>query len=294
MVVYRGSGVLNFAHGAIGHGGRLRGVGGARRSTGSRSSLALVVGVVASAAARRAHPPAGHAPVATGVSAGAHRRDARRADPAAVGSPSSATARASRSSRPSCRRRSSDPFGQAVSIDRFILLGIAAVLSFGLWALYRYTKFGLSTSAVAENQRAASTVGLSPDRIAVAQLVARVGARRPRRDPGVTDRHAAGLDDDEPRAGGDGRRARRQLPVVPDRLRRRRRDRRRADRADATTSSTPGVANSLPFAVIIARDDLPGAGAARPRLVPPEAARRRQRAGASCGRSPSASRWRSV
>ena len=56
--------------------------------------------------------------------------------------------------------------GKQVSIDRFILFGIAAVLSAVLWALYRYTKFGMSTTAVAENQRAAATVGLSPDRIA--------------------------------------------------------------------------------------------------------------------------------
>ena len=35
-----------------------------------------------------------------------------------------------------------------------------------LWALYRYTQFGIATTAVAENQRAASAVGLSPDWIA--------------------------------------------------------------------------------------------------------------------------------
>jgi ABC-type branched-subunit amino acid transport system ATPase component/branched-subunit amino acid ABC-type transport system permease component len=53
-----------------------------------------------------------------------------------------------------------------ISVDRFILLGIAAVLSAGLWAFYRYTKFGLATTAIAENQRAASAVGLSPDFLA--------------------------------------------------------------------------------------------------------------------------------
>jgi ABC-type branched-subunit amino acid transport system ATPase component/ABC-type branched-subunit amino acid transport system permease subunit len=59
------------------------------------------------------------------------------------------------------------PFGQAVSIDRFILLGIAAALSAVLYALYRYTRFGLSTTAAAENQRASATIGISPDRVAV-------------------------------------------------------------------------------------------------------------------------------
>ena len=47
-----------------------------------------------------------------------------------------------------------------------ITLGIAAVVTALLWALYRYTRFGLATSAVAENERAASALGLSPDRIA--------------------------------------------------------------------------------------------------------------------------------
>jgi ABC-type branched-subunit amino acid transport system ATPase component/branched-subunit amino acid ABC-type transport system permease component len=53
-----------------------------------------------------------------------------------------------------------------ISSDRVILLGIAAVLTLGLWLLYHYTRFGLGTSAVAENQRAAASLGWSPDRIA--------------------------------------------------------------------------------------------------------------------------------
>jgi ABC-type branched-subunit amino acid transport system ATPase component/branched-subunit amino acid ABC-type transport system permease component len=53
-----------------------------------------------------------------------------------------------------------------ISADRLILLGIAAVLTAGLWALYRFTPFGIATTAAAENQRAASALGWSPDRIA--------------------------------------------------------------------------------------------------------------------------------
>ena len=53
-----------------------------------------------------------------------------------------------------------------ISADRLILLGIAASFSVVLWALYRFTRFGLATSAVAENERAASSLGWSPDRIA--------------------------------------------------------------------------------------------------------------------------------
>ncbi|MGH2761678.1 MAG: ABC transporter permease subunit [Thermoleophilaceae bacterium] len=55
-----------------------------------------------------------------------------------------------------------------ISADRVILLVIAAVLTLGLWALYRYTRFGLATSAAAENERAAASLGWSPDRIATA------------------------------------------------------------------------------------------------------------------------------
>ena len=59
-------------------------------------------------------------------------------------------------------------FGVTVTIDRFILVGIAAAASLALWAIYRYTRFGLATSAVAENQREAASLGLSPDLIATA------------------------------------------------------------------------------------------------------------------------------
>ena len=53
-----------------------------------------------------------------------------------------------------------------ITVDRFILVGIAVVLTIGLWLLYRYTTFGLATSAVAENQRAAASIGLSSDTVA--------------------------------------------------------------------------------------------------------------------------------
>jgi ABC-type branched-subunit amino acid transport system ATPase component/branched-subunit amino acid ABC-type transport system permease component len=53
-----------------------------------------------------------------------------------------------------------------ISADRVILLGIAVAFTAGLWWLYRYTRFGLATTAVAENQRAAASLGWSPDIIA--------------------------------------------------------------------------------------------------------------------------------
>lgn len=56
--------------------------------------------------------------------------------------------------------------GMVISADRVMLLLIAAVTSAILWSLYRYTSFGLGTTAVAENQRAAASLGWSPDTIA--------------------------------------------------------------------------------------------------------------------------------
>jgi len=58
-----------------------------------------------------------------------------------------------------------------ITADRLILLGIAIFLTIVLWALYRFTKFGLATTAVAENERAAASIGWSPDRIAVANWI---------------------------------------------------------------------------------------------------------------------------
>jgi ABC-type branched-subunit amino acid transport system ATPase component/branched-subunit amino acid ABC-type transport system permease component len=53
-----------------------------------------------------------------------------------------------------------------ISADRLILLGIAAALTVVLYFFYRYTRFGLATSAVAESERSASALGLSPDTVA--------------------------------------------------------------------------------------------------------------------------------
>jgi ABC-type branched-subunit amino acid transport system ATPase component/ABC-type branched-subunit amino acid transport system permease subunit len=51
--------------------------------------------------------------------------------------------------------------------DRFILIAIASASALGLWALYRSSQFGLATEAVSESERSAAAVGLSPNRIAV-------------------------------------------------------------------------------------------------------------------------------
>jgi ABC-type branched-subunit amino acid transport system ATPase component/branched-subunit amino acid ABC-type transport system permease component len=59
------------------------------------------------------------------------------------------------------------PGGALVSEDRFILLGIGVVLTAVLWAVYRFTRFGLATSAVAESELTAGAMGISADRVAL-------------------------------------------------------------------------------------------------------------------------------
>jgi sulfate-transporting ATPase len=54
----------------------------------------------------------------------------------------------------------------SVSIDRIWLLGIAAALTLVLWVAYRYTRFGITTRAVAENEEVAASLGRSPQVIA--------------------------------------------------------------------------------------------------------------------------------
>lgn len=56
-------------------------------------------------------------------------------------------------------------FGIAFGIDRLYLLGTAIILTAILWAVYRFTRFGVTTRAVAESERAASLLGSSPDLI---------------------------------------------------------------------------------------------------------------------------------
>lgn len=52
----------------------------------------------------------------------------------------------------------------------FVVLLVCA-LSVALWLLYQRTSFGMATRAAAENERAAVTLGLSPDILAAANLV---------------------------------------------------------------------------------------------------------------------------
>ena len=163
MVIYRGSGVLNFAHGAIGMVGAY--IEWEVKSNGNSVVVAWAAGLLACAAIgalthllimkrlRRASPLArivATLGVLIVLQAGAVLRYGSKITFVTSELPVTVL----------------HPFDITISLDRFILVGIAAVFSVALWALYRYTKFGIATTAVAENQRAASAVGLSPDWIA--------------------------------------------------------------------------------------------------------------------------------
>ncbi|MDQ1495847.1 MAG: hypothetical protein QOG69_2330, partial [Actinomycetota bacterium] len=56
--------------------------------------------------------------------------------------------------------------GVSMGVDRFIILGIAVVVTVGLTVVYRATRFGLATAAVAESQRTAAVYGVSPHWVA--------------------------------------------------------------------------------------------------------------------------------
>lgn len=57
--------------------------------------------------------------------------------------------------------------GVAVPVNRFVLAGVAVAIAGALWALFRFTRFGLSTRACAENEKGALLLGFSPDRIGI-------------------------------------------------------------------------------------------------------------------------------
>ncbi|MEQ8438512.1 MAG: branched-chain amino acid ABC transporter permease/ATP-binding protein [Ilumatobacter fluminis] len=55
----------------------------------------------------------------------------------------------------------------SITADRLILLAIGCASAFLLWLLYRTSQFGIQTEAVSESERSAAAVGISPNRIAV-------------------------------------------------------------------------------------------------------------------------------
>jgi len=62
-------------------------------------------------------------------------------------------------------------FDRVVPEDRFLLAGIVIVVASLLAALFRWTPFGLSTRAASENEVSAMLIGLSPSRLAILNTV---------------------------------------------------------------------------------------------------------------------------
>jgi branched-subunit amino acid ABC-type transport system permease component len=62
--------------------------------------------------------------------------------------------------------RSVEVLGTVVPRDRLILAGIVVAVAAVLGAVYRWTGFGLATRAAAENEKGAVLVGIAPDRLA--------------------------------------------------------------------------------------------------------------------------------
>ena len=58
-----------------------------------------------------------------------------------------------------------------IPVDRFILTGLVIVVASALWAVYRWTRFGLATRAASENEVAAILAGQSPDLISMANTL---------------------------------------------------------------------------------------------------------------------------
>ncbi len=62
-------------------------------------------------------------------------------------------------------------FGQPVPQDRLFLAAVVILVAAALWALYRWTHFGLVTRAAAESEKGALLLGYSPRRISGANWV---------------------------------------------------------------------------------------------------------------------------
>jgi sulfate-transporting ATPase len=167
VVVYRGSGILNFAHAALVAVGAFAFV--EFRDGGSGTALAVVGAIVLTGA----------------VGVGIHlivMRPLRRASPLTRVVATLAIATVLRAALlgwpfyfndeslfvvgflPDDVVRFSEDL--TVGADRLWILGFATVLSAAGWAVYRYTRFGLITRAAAENETAAAALGRSPDTIA--------------------------------------------------------------------------------------------------------------------------------
>ncbi|MPQ97432.1 branched-chain amino acid ABC transporter permease [Modestobacter sp. I12A-02628] len=79
----------------------------------------------------------------------------------------SSQARTAPSVLPESTSTSIQLLGAAVPVDRLVLAGIAVLMTALLWALYRFTHFGIATRAAEQNERAAALSGIATSRLAL-------------------------------------------------------------------------------------------------------------------------------
>lgn len=165
IVVYRGSGILNFANGAIAMFGAYIFYDAFRSDLGLPTAVALVLAVIVDAT--------------LGLFIyWAIMRPLRRASPLArlvatlgilislEGIATLVWGGQTQYVTSILPQRTWTIDGVDVLAGQLLLLGIAAFSSLALWAAYRYTRLGMATIGAAENPRAASAVGISPDLLA--------------------------------------------------------------------------------------------------------------------------------
>jgi ABC-type branched-subunit amino acid transport system ATPase component/branched-subunit amino acid ABC-type transport system permease component len=169
VVVYRGSAVVNFAHGAIGMVGTY--VFWALSANDGWAYLpAFAAGVLACAAIGLLthflimHPLRGAAPV-TRMIATLGLLTVLEQGMSHIVSPTSKIVHGA------LPTSTVHILGATVGADKLILFGISLVLVGALSAFYRYTKFGWATTAANENRRALAALGYSQSKLAAISWV---------------------------------------------------------------------------------------------------------------------------
>ncbi len=249
VVVYRGSAVVNFAHGAIGMVGTY--VFWALSANDGWAYLpAFAAGVLACAAIGLLthllimHPLRGAAPV-TRMIATLGLLTVLEQGMSHIVSPTSKIVHGA------LPTSTVHILGATVGVDKLILFGISLVLVGALSAFYRYTKFGWATTAANENRRALAALGYSQSKLAAISWVPRLRDRRRRRDPAGADDRPPGhpahpLDPARPR-----RRGGRQPALVLAHPGRRPGDRDHPESEISRYVSTPGWSDTAPFILIL-------------------------------------------
>jgi ABC-type branched-subunit amino acid transport system ATPase component/ABC-type branched-subunit amino acid transport system permease subunit len=165
VLIYRGSGLVNFAQGAVGTLAAYIAFADLRNDRGWSVLPAIVVAVVGAAAVSLAFQAL--------VLRALKRAAAIVRVIATIGLLGLLQAvvvkRYGTDNQPVDAYLPDDVFtwgGIRVQEERLYLVAITLVVTFGLWAWTRYTRTGLAISASAENERAVQTFGWSPDRLA--------------------------------------------------------------------------------------------------------------------------------